>query len=167
MMHLTSVPDNTRGWLDSLAIGMSLLCAVHCLLTPLALIALPLLASTFWVSEQFHLWMLLLVLPTTSLAVYTGWRKHHDRAVVLLSLGGMALLSGVVGYEMLFLIPEAHAAAHHCASCSGSGAEGHVHTAAHTWTNVAGGLMLATAHTRNFLLCRKADCCKNGTCKHS
>jgi len=54
-----------HGWLDTLAVGMSLLCAVHCLLTPVLLVFLPILGGTFWVSNNFHLWMLLLVLPAT------------------------------------------------------------------------------------------------------
>jgi hypothetical protein len=47
---------------------MVVICGIHCLVTPLLLVALPILATTFWVDQNFHLWMLLLVLPTTSLA---------------------------------------------------------------------------------------------------
>ena len=79
-------------WLDSLAISMSVICAVHCLLTPLLITLLPIISTTFWIHENFHLWMVLLVVPTTTAAVFMGCRKHKDKTVAYLSLTGLACI---------------------------------------------------------------------------
>ena len=80
------------GWLDSLAIGMSMICAVHCLLTPLLIVFLPIVATTVWVHEDFDRWMILLAVPTTSAAVFMGCRKHKDKAVFILKHDRLNLL---------------------------------------------------------------------------
>ncbi|MCH2155566.1 MAG: MerC domain-containing protein [Opitutales bacterium] len=148
------IDPRSHGWLDSLAIGMSMLCAVHCLLTPLLIVALPIIATTFWVSTNFHLWMLLLVVPTTSLAVFMGCRRHKDDAVFLLGVFGLACLVSITIYEMW-----GHsqiAAGGYCPHCAAV-AEGDLFNAI-TGFNVLGGVLLASAHTRNFMLCRRARC---------
>jgi len=89
-MSASSVTSHS--WLDRLAISMAVVCGIHCLVTPVLLVALPILATTFWVDENFHLWMLLLVIPTTSLAVWTGCRRHKDRWVLAAAALGMAIL---------------------------------------------------------------------------
>ena len=82
------------GWLDSLAVGMSLICTIHCMITPILLTLLPTLLTSVWIHKDFHLWMLLLVLPTTTTAIFLGCRKHRDQLVILLSAMGLALLIG-------------------------------------------------------------------------
>lgn len=146
----------SAGWLDSLAIGMSMVCAVHCLLTPILIIFLPILSTTIWVHEDFHLWMILFVVPTTSAAIFMGCRKHKDRAVFILGMIGLVCLVSTAIFETV-----AHSAAvlqggASCPTCAGcSSASGLPYS---TIGNVLGGLFLASAHVRNFLLCRAADC---------
>lgn len=146
----------TNGWLDSLAIGMSLLCAMHCLLTPVLIVFLPILATTFWVHENFHLWMVLFVVPTTSAAVFMGCKKHKDKAVLILSLLGMALLVSVAAYEVFFHSEVGLQETAHCPHCAAK-VQGNIFTT-NTLINVLGGMLLASAHVRNFLLCRKSSC---------
>lgn len=143
------------GWLDSLAVGMSMICAVHCLLTPVLVVFLPILATTFWVHQDFHMWMIVFVVPTTSAAIFMGCRKHKDRLVLVLSLLGLSLLVSVASYETLFHseLVQQHAHCPHCAS-RGSGA----FLTVSTIVNVLGGMLLASAHVRNFLLCRRSHC---------
>ncbi len=78
--------------LDHLAISMAVICGIHCLVTPVLLVALPIIATTFWVDENFHLWMLLLVIPTTSLAIWSGCRRHKDRWVMAAAALGLGIL---------------------------------------------------------------------------
>lgn len=147
---------HSHGWLDSLAIGMSMICAVHCLLTPILIACLPIIATTFWVHENFHLWMILFVLPTTSAAIFMGCRKHKDKAVFLLSMIGLCLLVSIVIYEVTFhsdIILKEHV---HCVRCMDK--EGGSIFAASTLLNVLGGVFLASGHIRNYLLCRKSNC---------
>lgn len=42
---------------DNFAIGLSMLCAIHCLLLPLILVALPSLGALQLQNEAFHFWM--------------------------------------------------------------------------------------------------------------
>lgn len=122
---------------------MAAVCAVHCLLTPILVIALPIIATSVFVHEDFHLWMILLVLPTTSFAVFMGCRKHKDRWVAILSVIGLSVLVVSLVYERM------HHAAH-------IGVVEPTH--AEAWFNTLGGLLLASAHVRNYRLCRKSHC---------
>ena len=57
--------DNPTIKMDKAAIGLSLLCVAHCLLTPIAIVMLPALGATFLEDERFHYALLFLVLPTS------------------------------------------------------------------------------------------------------
>lgn len=144
------------GWLDSLAIGMSLLCAVHCLLTPILIVFLPIIATTFWVHQDFHLWMVLFVVPTTSAAVFMGCRKHRDKAVLILSMLGLVCLVSIAGYETWLHADSNATEAPHCPHCVAQSKQAWLTPG--TLINVLGGMLLASAHGRNFLLCRKSSC---------
>ena len=145
-----------HGWLDSLAISMSMICAVHCLLTPVLIALLPIISTTFWVHENFHLWMVFLVVPTTSLAVFMGCRQHKDKAVAVLSILGLACIVGVAIYQYSFHAAQPLADCGICAACTQNGS-GSLMTPT-TLFNCSGGLFLALAHFRNFRLCRRARC---------
>ena len=78
--------------LDRLAISMAVVCGIHCLITPILLVAVPIIGTTFWVDENFHLWMLFLVIPTTCLALLSGCRRHKDRWVLGAGVLGLGIL---------------------------------------------------------------------------
>tara|TARA_B110000438_G_C15739660_1_gene617868 strand:- start:648 stop:1136 length:489 start_codon:yes stop_codon:yes gene_type:complete len=151
----------THGWLDHLAIGMATVCAVHCLLTPVLLVLLPIVATSFFVHEDFHLWMLLLVLPTTGFAMFMGCRKHKDKWVAALSAVGLSLLIFALIHERQYAAAHDGVEAtcvHSCSSCSRDLSEEPLPLNAGAWINTIGGLFLAGAHVRNFRLCRKSQC---------
>ncbi|QBG48831.1 MerC domain-containing protein [Verrucomicrobia bacterium S94] len=141
----------TSGILDQIAIGMALLCGIHCLLMPVVLAVLPIVAASLFAHEHFHLWMLLLVLPTTSISIFMGCRKHKDKWTAALSLTGLGIMIAVTAFEYA-----AHSSCASCSSCSRAVSEGVPPIA---WVNTLGGLFLASAHIRNFKLCRKSGCC--------
>ena len=145
-----------HGWLDSLAISMSIICAVHCLLTPVLLALLPIISTTFWVHENFHLWMVFLVVPTTSLAVFMGCRQHKDKIVAILGFLGLACIVGVAIYQYSFHAAQPLADCGVCPVCSQQGSGSFLNPT--TIFNCSGGLFLAFAHFRNFRLCRSAKC---------
>ena len=93
----------TQSLSDKAAILISTACTVHCLLIPVAIVAFPVLASTFFGDGAFHTILLWLILPTSSLAVTLGWRAHRDYRVVLLGLTGLALVgvAAVAGHDHL------------------------------------------------------------------
>jgi len=150
----------SHGWLDHLAIGMAAVCAVHCLVTPLLVIALPIIATSFFVHKDFHLWMILLVLPTTGFAIFMGCRRHKDRVVAALSALGLAVLISALVHERMHFAANAEEVAMeaHCPACVGEPSEELVPMRAAAWFNSIGGLFLASAHIRNFRLCRKRRC---------
>jgi type IV secretory pathway VirB2 component (pilin) len=78
--------------LDRVAIGMSLLCAVHCVFLPFALVALPALSATLLGDEAFHRLVLIAVIPTSVIALSTGCRKHGSWRTLLTGFLGLAIL---------------------------------------------------------------------------
>lgn len=137
-------------WLDQLGIGVALICAVHCLLTPLLVVLLPLIASTFWVDENFHFWMLALIVPLTAFSFFIGCRKHHDILLVLLAILGIGLLFCGVFFS--------------CSSCQGghhlpsfADLKDFPHGFESVFTTL-GGILLVLAHIRNYRLCRQSSC---------
>ena len=129
---------------------MALVCAVHCLLTPLLIVLLPIIASTFWVDSEFHLWMLLMVVPLTTFSFFMGCKKHHDIILVVLAVLGIAFLFFGVWFG--------------CSTCTG----GHHFPSLNDLSNfphgfesvftTLGGTLLVIAHVRNYRLCRKSEC---------
>jgi hypothetical protein len=111
---------------DGLAISASLLCLAHCLLLPLAILLVPMLAAFLTLPEAFHAWVFALAVPTSLVALLAGWRRHGARQPALLAGAGLLLLGAG-----LVLAP-AHA----------------VETA----LTVAGSLLLALGHVRNWRL---------------
>jgi len=77
---------------DRFAIGLSLACAFHCLVTPLLLVLLPSIASFVPTNEVFHVSMVALVIPSSILALSLGCKKHGRRHVFVLGGIGVVLL---------------------------------------------------------------------------
>ena len=160
MNHPTIAPYRSHAWLDSLAIGMSVLCAIHCLVTPLIVVFLPVLASTFWAHKNFHLWMILLVVPTTAMAMFLGCRKHKDKLMLALGGVGLTILTAVALYEAMSHAPLGLQESSLCSQCTQC-ESGNLLTRT-TLANITGAVFLTSAHVRNFLFCRKANCCVEG-----
>lgn len=168
---------SNSGWLDRVAIIMALICGIHCLITPILLVALPILTTTFWSSSNFHLWMLAFVLPTTALASIAGCRKHKNKTVAAFAISGVALLATATLWERSTKAessgPIVHASESHtnavesCGSCcpvpSQADDSKSISLAGITLSppivlNLLGGLFLIAGHWRNFRLCRAIHC---------
>lgn len=121
--------------MDKAAIGLSLVCVVHCLLAPIAIVMLPALGSTFLEDERFHFAILFLVLPTSLIGLGLGCRKHGHFEILLI---------GLIGLLVLFLV-----------LILGEETIGEV---GERLTTIAGTGVIAFAHVRNFLSCRRHDC---------
>jgi hypothetical protein len=147
--HSTSPCDHFR-WLDRIGVGMALLCAVHCLLTPVLIVVLPIIASSFWVDQRFHFWMLALVVPLTALSFFIGCKKHHDVILVVLAIVGIGLL-----FCGVFFGCTTCQVGHHLPSFSDF--KNFPHGFESVFTTL-GGCILVFAHIRNYRLCRKSSC---------
>ena len=82
-----------RTLLDRLGVGASVVCLVHCLLTPLVLVGAAAFGAQVGHGAHlgFHVVVLALALPLALASAWPGYREHRRRAVPLL-LGAGALL---------------------------------------------------------------------------
>lgn len=121
--------------LDQAAIGLSLACAVHCLLLPIALVMVPTLAASTVGDEHFHQWMLLAVVPTSLLALTMGCRRHRNLGVAVMGLSGLAILgfAALLGHALLGESGEKIA-------------------------SLLGASLISVSHFKNHTLCRDLQC---------
>jgi len=87
---------STTAATDKFAIGLSVMCSIHCLVLPLILALVPSLAALQLNNEAFHFWMVIAVIPTSIYALTMGCKQHKRYRVLLLGLAGLALLTGAV-----------------------------------------------------------------------
>ena len=122
--------------LDKLAISLSAVCLVHCLLAPVLVTLLPIVSSSLLVDDaHFHKIMLWFVLPTSVIALFLGCRKHKRLSIILCGVIGMSILIAVTffGHDLFGIVAEKIA------------------------TSV-GGLILAASHFFNFRACQSVPC---------
>ena len=121
--------------MDKAAIGLSMLCIAHCLLTPIAIVMLPTLGATFLDDERFHYALLFLVIPTSIFSLALGCRKHGRREILLFGLVGISIMSLIliIGEDVLGELGE-------------------------SMLTILGALIVAFAHVRNFRACQNIHC---------
>jgi CDP-diglyceride synthetase len=122
----------TEFW-DRIGISASILCAIHCVLTPLLVILIP-FAGNFLAGAWIHVAIAVVIFPVAIWALWNGYRRHrHPRILIA---GGIGLLFMAAG--MFF--------------------EGATHSsresALQTLFMIAAGLTLASAHYFNLRACR-------------
>ena len=119
----------TRFGLDRLALILSGLCLLHCLAIPAAFLFTPLVSSWLLQSETTSHWVLLiLAIPTSAVALWRGYKSHHD---------GTILWSGGIGLILMFI--------------GVSHIWDHVSSYAETLFTMTGVIALLYAHVRNLL----------------
>lgn len=131
-------------WWDRLGIAMSVVCLVHCLVLPFAIVALPLVAAQWLHTSTFHTAMALALLPVALLAAVPGLRMHGRISVAAAMAAGLSLLStaAFAGEDLL----------------------------SHEWQiglTVLGGAILVAAHAVNLVLCRACPACATHGHEHS
>ena len=110
--------------MDRVAMTLSALCLLHCLLLPLFIAALPLLAQ--FNDSHFHAQLLLVVIPVSLIAFGLGYARHGNRTIIAW---------GIVGIAIMFV--------------GGTLAHDYFGTLADTLLTVGGSLILATSHFFN------------------
>ena len=89
---------------DKLAIFLSSLCVLHCVLTPILIIAIPAVGSMVAVShDTFHDVLLYFVVPVGLAALGAGFIHHRNVRVLLVGLCGLILLAiaALAGHDNL------------------------------------------------------------------
>ncbi|MDD9950876.1 MAG: MerC domain-containing protein [Zetaproteobacteria bacterium] len=121
---------------DPLAVGISLICTVHCFLAPVLMTMLPSLkALSITDDASFHFWMMVGILPTSLITLAMGCRKHKKHTFLLIGLVGLLVL----GVASLW--------GHQLFGCKYE-----------KYITLVGTCMMSFAHINNYLLCRHANC---------
>lgn len=109
---------------DRLGISTSLICVVHCLLTPVVVLFLPLVGSNLVEHRWFHEVIVAIVVPVAIWALWNGYKIHKHPTMFVYAAFGFLF----IGVSM---------------------ALGHDHDSIQTGFMVAAGLLLSYAHYLN------------------
>lgn len=126
--------------LDKLAILMSGVCLVHCLLAPILMTLLPIFSTSILLDDSlFHTLMLWLILPTSIIALFLGCRKHRQWQIASTGALGILILISVAfaGHDLFG------------------------HTGEKIATSI-GGIILAFSHFLNYRACQSITCGAKG-----
>jgi hypothetical protein len=125
--------DNSSGrrvLLDKIAVGLSGLCLLHCLLLPFLVALLPFLGQ--FDKDHLHTELLLFVIPVSVIALTVGFRRHGQTSVIYSGAAGLIILiiGALVVHDLYGLFADRA-------------------------TTVVGSFVLAFTHYRNFRLAKK------------
>ena len=122
--------------LDKTAIGISALCVAHCLLLPIGLSLLPSLTIIGVLSDEvFHSLLVVLILPTSLVALSLGCKLHRSWGVFFLGFAGISILVLTALFAHDFFGEEFEKIA-----------------------TIFGAVLIAASHVQNFSLCRRKEC---------
>lgn len=159
---------------DHLGIIASALCAIHCAVTPILLIAMPAFAKV-WSHPASHWAMALVVVPIALLMMTAGYRRHRRKWIIVIGMAGIAFV--VVGAAIPYLEAKDGTTAGIAAAASDDGAETacideccpslvadeegklSLHVPAASIVTMLGGVALIATHLGNLCCCR---CCRRG-----
>jgi len=141
---MSSVPNSPPrvNW-DAIGMGASTLCAIHCLILPIALAFAPTLAHFVPGTEIVHRTLACLLAAVGLIAFWAGYKVHRRKVVLLLLAVG--ILGVTLGAYAGSLLPT------------------------HAWEvliTVVGSSFLIAAHYLNRTLCRSCRVCADQTDAH-
>jgi len=84
---------DSRHLADHVGTYLSLVCAVHCILTPIAVTLLPLFAAKALLNESFHEIVMGVSVVLSVLSSAWGYRRHRKWHLFLIVVGGIGFLS--------------------------------------------------------------------------
>ncbi|MEM9016614.1 MAG: MerC domain-containing protein [Verrucomicrobiota bacterium] len=87
----TSTLPAPRFQTDRLGVVLSVLCAIHCAITPIFLIFLPTFGK-IWSHPASHWGMALIVVPIAVWMITAGYRRHRRRWIVLTGVAGVGFV---------------------------------------------------------------------------
>ena len=119
-----------RALYDKIAVGLSGLCLLHCLLLPFVVAVLPFLGQLD--GDHLHAEMLIFVIPVSVIALTMGYRRHGQISVIISGAAGLIILTlgAIVVHDLYGLIAD-------------------------RMMTVIGSFVLAFTHYRNFRFAKK------------
>lgn len=128
---------------DKFSIGLSILCAIHCLVLPLLVVTLPSLGLWQLQNEAFHTWMLIAVIPTSLYALTMGCKKHQHYRLLFWGISGLFLMISAVFLD------------HNI-----------IDESSEKILTLLGAICVVIAHWGNFRLCRQHQDCSNSNTQY-
>lgn len=98
----SDAPEVPRRWwhvADRFGATASFLCAIHCAAMPFVIALLPVLGLSFLADHRFETGFVAFACVLASLALVSGYRRHHRRLPLVLATPGLILL--VLGVTFL------------------------------------------------------------------
>ncbi len=142
-MNNSSINEGSR--FDFLGLTLSILCGIHCLVTPLLIIYLPAIGKaieTIW----FHTGIIVFICFAFHQSIYKYFKVHQSKLVLGLGCAGL----------ILFIISFISELKHH----SGEHEHGHNLTDVHgdettmIYVAITGAILLVSAHILNIRKCK-------------
>lgn len=127
---------------DKVAITLSGLCIMHCVLLPVILLLLPSAAAQLAANEEIHLVLVVLVVPISLYALTMGCRQHNKRRVILMGAIGLSCLLMAITIENNPLI----AAFENSIFIERA-------------LTIVGALLIGVAHVDNYRYCQRSQAC--------
>lgn len=94
---------------DAIGVTVSIACAIHCAVLPLAISSLPLFGINIIENESFEYVMIAIAFIIGVYSLYHGFKKHHHSfyPIIVFSVGILFLLSKQIfkDYHNILLIP--------------------------------------------------------------
>ncbi len=135
---------------DKLGIALSMLCLIHCLLSPLVLMFTPWLGNMFD-SLWAHLLFLVLLLPPAYISFYHAWKRHSfTKPLILGSYGILFLCFGLLNEHYHWI----HLHLHNHNHGYGYGNYNFIDEILIHSISMMGSLFLIRAHWINWKYCR-------------
>jgi hypothetical protein len=116
---------------DRIGIFLSALCVVHCLLTPVVILFLPMMGRYYLAHPLVHYGLALLVFPVGAYAFINGYLAHRRPLVLSVGFLGMLVVSITPIAVHIFAMQFSEA-----------------------WAMILGGSMLVWAHWQNRRFCK-------------
>jgi len=90
MTNTHPAPSMNR-W-DRFGIILSATCIIHCLLTPVAIIAIPTLANLGASEELLHLLFAIFAIPVAAFSLWCGYKQHRVIQPIFYAVPGISFL---------------------------------------------------------------------------
>ncbi len=134
--------DPAAAWWDRTGLATSLICVIHCLATPIALVLLP--ATGSWLASPLvHQFLAIAVIAAAAGSLFPSYLVHRRIAVLLPAVVGM---SAVLYFAF-------------ATNCCGPDALHLAGISAGSVGSIFGGLCLMVAHINNLRLLSGRRCC--------
>lgn len=126
----------SRANADSAAIGLSVVCLIHCLVLPVALVLFPSVLVSYFAQEWVHQLAVMFAVPVSMFALTMGCGSHKRIWILALGVLGIAILLFPLLLFPLLVGTEA----------------------LETPMTIVGASIIAASHIANMRTCRSLDC---------